>query len=114
MKKNLLFIFLLFFAFAVNGQLAQKPAELASFHSSKSSIKVFPNPATEYFELNDRTFSVANIQIFNIAGKKMESFSHSNGNKYYLDGYPKGMYFIQMIGNDGKIIRTTRLNVRKP
>lgn len=114
MKKNLLFIFLLFFAFAVNGQLAQNTTDAPTFRSNKTSIKVFPNPATEYFELNDRTFSVSNIQIFNIAGKKMETHNHENGKKYYLDGYPKGMYFIQMIGYDGKIIRTTRLNVRKP
>lgn len=114
MKKIILFTFLFFVAFGASAQLAHNTSEVTSFRSYKQSLKVFPNPATEYFQLNDRSESVARINIYNIVGKKMKSFEVTDGKKYYLDRIPKGMYLVQMMGFDNKIITTQRLNVKKP
>ena len=114
MKRIILLTFLFFMSFAAYSQLAQNTSDSPSFRTDKSSIKVFPNPATEYFELTDRTYTVSQINIYNIVGKKMKTFEVEQNKKYYLDQFPKGMYLVQMVSYDNSIVTTQRLNVRKP
>lgn len=114
MKKIILFTFLFFITFAASAQLADNASEVPSFRSYKQTLKVFPNPATEYFQLTDRKNSVEQINIYNIVGKKMRTFEVEEEKKYYLDRFPKGMYLVQLVGHNNKIISTQRLNVKKP
>lgn len=114
MKKILLFTFLLIFAFGASAQLADNSSEIPSFRSYKQALKVFPNPATEYFQLTDENDTVDMINIYNIVGKKMKTFEVEDDKKYYLDQFPKGMYLVQLIGHNNKIISTQRLNIKKP
>ena len=114
MKKIILFTFLLFISFAASAQLAQNASETPSFRLDKQAIKIFPNPATEYFQLTDRNESVAMINVYNIVGKKMETFYVTEGSEYRLDRFPKGMYLLQLLDANNKIIATQRLNVKKP
>ena len=114
MKKILLFTFLFFITFAASAQLAYNSGEAPSFRLHKPTFKVFPNPATEYFQLEDKSESVAQINIYNIVGKKMTTFEVIDEKKYYVTDFPKGMYLVQLLGEDNKIIATQRLNVRKP
>lgn len=114
MKKIILFTFLFIFAFGASAQLADNASEVPSFRSYKQTLKVFPNPATEYFQLTDRDNSVDQINIYNIVGKKMKTFEFEDDKKYYLDQFPKGMYLLQLVGHDNKIISTQRLNIKKP
>jgi len=114
MKKIILFTFLIFISFAASAQLAQNVSESPSFRLDKQTIKVFPNPATQYFQLNDQSQSVAIINIYNIVGKKMETFYVTEGSEYRLDRFPKGMYLLQLLDANNKIIATQRLNVKKP
>jgi len=114
MKKNiLLFVFLFFVSFAASAQLADNGSE-TSFQYSRQSLKVFPNPATEYFQLTDKNQSVAQINIYSIVGKKVKTFQAVDGKKYNLNSFPKGLYLVQLIGHNNKTISTQRLNVRKP
>jgi len=114
MKKIILFTFLFFIAFGASAQLADNASELNSFRIYKQALKVFPNPATEYFQLTDKKDAVDQINIYNIVGKKMKTFDVENDKKYYLDQFPKGMYLIQLVGHNNKIISTQRLNIKKP
>lgn len=115
MKKILLFTFLFFtVSFAASAQLAQRNTAPSSFRYHKKMLKVFPNPATEYIQLEDASQSVATIVIYNIVGKKIKTFQVEDGKKYYLDRFAKGMYLVQLVGSDNKTISTQRLNVRKP
>ena len=114
MKKIILFTFTLIFAFGAFAQLADNASEVPSFRSYKQALKVFPNPATEYFQLSDENDSVNQINIYNIVGKKMKTFEVEDDKKYYLDQFPKGMYLVQLVGHNNKIISTQRLNVKKP
>ena len=114
MKKIILFTFLLFIAFGATAQLADNSSETPSFRSYKQTLKVFPNPATECFQLTDKNDSVDQINIYNIVGKKMKTFEVEDDKKYYLNQFPKGMYLVQLVGHNNKVISTQRLNVKKP
>ncbi len=114
MKKIILLTFLFFISFAASAQLAQNTSEAPSFRFHKPTFKVYPNPAVEYFQLKDESESVSQINIYNIVGKKVKSFEVDNEKKYYVDRFPKGMYLVQLLGHDNKIIATQRLNVKRP
>jgi len=114
MKKIILFTFLFFISFAASAQLAQNNSEAPSFRFHKPTFKVYPNPATEFFQLTDETELVNQINVYNIVGKKVKSFEAESEKKYYLDRFPKGMYLVQLLGHDNKIIATQRLNVKRP
>ena len=110
MKKNLLFILLALFltsaAFA-QSNTEEPVAKLAS----KKSISVFPNPAINFIGLSNSD-DVNQLIVFNVVGRKMKSFMVSDGEKYNIAELPKGMYLIQILGHDKKIITTQRLSKR--
>jgi len=112
MKKILLFTFFTLFTLAASAQIAQNTSN--DFRSSRQSIKVFPNPAMDYIQLQDKDEQVENIFIYNIVGKKMASFQGvEEDKKYHLD-IPVGMYLVQLVDDYGKIISTKRLSIRRP
>ncbi len=81
-----------------------------------NKIRIFPNPANEEFRLdiangfdNDELL----IRITDIAGKVIvnESLTTSSNQNISTKNWPKGLYFVCLIGKD-KIIETTRLIVQ--
>ena len=114
MKKIILYTFLFFISFAASAQSAQSTSEVPSFRFHKPSFKVFPNPATEYFQLKDESETVSRINVYNIVGKKIKTFEVDVEKKYYVDRLPKGMYLVQLLGQNNKIIATQRLNIKRP
>ncbi|MDB4768660.1 T9SS type A sorting domain-containing protein [Saprospiraceae bacterium] len=115
MKKIVLFTLLFFISFVASAQLADNSSsETSSFRSFKRALRVFPNPATEYFQLADKNDLVDQINIYNIVGKKMKTFKVVDDKKYYLNQFPKGMYLVQLVSSKNKVISTQRLNVKKP
>ncbi len=113
MKKNLLFILLSFFlatvTFAQN-QNQEKDNRVAQL-TPKKNISVFPNPALNFIALSD-TEDVKQIIVFNVVGRKMKSFMVTEGEKYNVAELPRGMYLIQILDFDNKIITTQRLSKR--
>ncbi len=110
MKKNLLFILLsLFLTTATFAQ--DNTDEPVAQLTSKKNISVFPNPAIDYIGLSDSD-DVRQLIVFNVVGRKMKSFMVSEGEKYNIAELPKGMYLIQILDHDYKIITTQRLSKR--
>lgn len=123
MKQNLLFLF--FFVFLIQVVSAQVsvgenhcddcPAELSGLatldQGDPASIKIFPNPATNYIELTNGKF-VEQILIYNVVGKKMKTFVVKDDEKYNVAQLPSGMYLVQLVGHNSKIIKTQRLSKR--
>jgi hypothetical protein len=115
MKKNLLFLLLSFFlttaAFARNNTTEQDDDKPVAQLISKKNISVFPNPAIDFIGLSDSE-DVKQLIVFNVVGRKMKSFMVSEGEKYNISELPKGMYLIQILDFNNKIITTQRLSKR--
>ena len=74
-------------------------------------ISVFPNPTSDYFAISDSE-NISQLLVFNLVGKEMRKFEVTEGEKYDIGDLPNGMYLIQFIGKDRKIINTQRIRKR--
>lgn len=75
------------------------------------TIKIFPNPATDYIELSD-TDKVSQIVIYNLTGREMKRFDAFSGEKYYVGDLPKGLYLVQLTDSKNQTIITQRVSKR--
>lgn len=117
MKKFLLLFFILFtFGFA-NAQLALKddcsncPSKKVTY--SKVDIKIYPNPATDYIEFQNKNGQVHRLVIYNLVGRPMRKLVANTGKNWYnISELSKGMYLIQLLNKSGGVITTKRINKR--
>ena len=72
------------------------------------NIAAFPNPTTGAFTLTDNPF-VKGIAVFDMLGQKVCHYPHSNGAIHDLGKEPNGMYFINLLGEDGEMLKTIRM-----
>ncbi len=77
----------------------------------KASLRVYPNPTTNYFTLTKNSF-VKKLYVSNILGKRVKSFQTSNNGKYDIADLPDGIYLVSMIGDDNRVIKTVRVSKR--
>lgn len=75
------------------------------------TIKIFPNPASDYIELTDNE-KVSRIVVFNLVGKEMKRFDAVNGQRYNISELPKGLYLVQLVDKTGQTIVTQRVSKR--
>ena len=82
----------------------------ASAQTGKNSpqISIFPNPATEYIRLSDED-AVRSLSISNMLGRKVRTFDVSKGEHYDIGDLPNGLYLIQIVGKNNKVLTTQRL-----
>ncbi len=100
MKKILLAsIFAMFSTFAT-AQTAQR-----------ADVSIYPNPASHYIEVNNFTV-VRQVNIINMTGRKMRVFDIYNDDRYDISDLPNGMYLVQIVGKNNRILTTQRLNKR--
>lgn len=73
-----------------------------------ASIKVYPNPAKEFFTIKLQNINDAKVEIYNILGKVVYKNATKNGviNVNSNDNLPTGVYLIKAIGDDNKVYRT--------
>jgi len=87
------------------------PANISN-NSSVNSLKIFPNPAIKYFDINinSNKSTVLKIVISNILGQEVKSelFNINNGNNEYrinIETLRAGIYFINFELENEKITR---------
>jgi hypothetical protein len=98
--------FLLAFAFVLSS------VALGAQSSSRPDLSVFPNPATDYISVEDHTDMVGEISVISMAGRKVKVFTFNKGEQYYVSDLPKGMYLVQLIDKNKRIIITEKLEKR--
>ena len=103
MKQTLLLLFFLFSAKIVFSQSAFKGME-------RPDLAIFPNPAVDFIAVNDEDAVVNQIVIFNLVGKRVRSFDAAPNERFPVGDLPKGMYLVQLLDHDNKIINTQKVN----
>lgn len=108
MKQTLLLFFLsCLLSFGMQAQSADSPI-LASTTQLKKNIRIFPNPTSDFINLSDSD-GVANIKILNLIGREVKNFVVTPDRDYSVEDLDNGMYFIQLISTENKVITTKRL-----
>lgn len=98
------FVLLLFFVLAGLALKAQ--------NSSRPELAVFPNPATEYFSVNDNNDQVSQVLVFNLVGKQVKTFDFVKGDRYSILDLPKGFYLVQLLDRNRKVLTTQKVDKR--
>ena len=88
--------------------MAQSQANTSS-PTLEKAIKIYPNPAVNFIGLN-KVSGVGSIIIYNLVGRKMKKFVALKDEKYDVTDLPRGMYLVQLLGDDGKVVTTQRMS----
>jgi hypothetical protein len=100
-KKLLLFVFVL-------AGMAVKAQSIA-----RADLSVYPNPAAEYFSVQDKHDAVGEIAIVSIVGRRVKEFEYTKGDQQYnISDLPKGMYLVQLIDKNKRVLTTQKLEKR--
>lgn len=70
----------------------QLPSQINEVNS-KSNIKIFPNPAADYFTVNANQ-PLTKIMLYNSTGKLIKTYSSVTN--YDIKGMPSGIYFLKI------------------
>lgn len=110
MKQTLLLILFSFFlTVGLSAQSLHRTAPLANnTQQPTKKIKIFPNPTTDYIGLSSDT-GVGTIRILNLIGKEIRQFKVIKDLRYNVSDLENGMYLIQLINHENKVITTRRL-----
>jgi hypothetical protein len=98
MKKNVLILLFGILAFTASAQTDRRSPQ----------ISVYPNPATDYIKLSDDD-AIRSVSISNMLGRKVRSFEVVKGDHYEIADLPNGLYLIQIVGKNNKVLATQRL-----
>ena len=71
-------------------------------------IKLFPNPATDYFTLTS-IGNVRDVIIHNIIGTPLKQYIAEEGAHYSISDLPSGVYMVQLVDTDGNNVGSKRV-----
>ena len=108
MKQTLLLIIISFFLAAGLSAQSAYLATASVTEQPTKKIKIFPNPTADFIGLSSDE-GVGTIRILNLIGKEICQFKVIEGQRYSVADLENGMYLIQLISNENKIITTRRL-----
>ena len=103
--KQLLLAFLFFSLGGIALQAQQSGAH-------KPEWSVYPNPVIEQFTVQDNSDVVNNVSVFNLIGKKVKTFEHSRGAFHYVGDLPKGVYLVQLVDKNNRVLLTQKMDKR--
>lgn len=73
------------------------------------SVKLFPNPASKFVEIEIPSIESGVIEFFNSAGLKFESRKIKNNKSISVENLPSGIYHIRFLSPKGEPIGKSRL-----
>ncbi len=104
--KQVILVF--FFAFTSLALFGQSSADVGT----AVKISIYPNPATNFISIN-KDENVRDIAVFNLVGRKLKTFQNVEKDEHYdVSDLPVGMYLVQVIDNNKKILTTQRISKR--
>jgi CBS domain containing-hemolysin-like protein len=85
-------------------------AESTKDFENNNIVSIYPNPASNYINLNINDAKVSNINVLNIIGKKIDINANTpNPINVPLDNIAKGIYLLQFTDNNGKLMGVRRV-----
>ncbi len=72
-------------------------------------IKVFPNPASDYFQINNGV-NVKRVVVYNMFGKEIKSFFHYTNAQHEISDLKAGLYMVKMLDDRNKIVKSIKLH----
>ena len=93
MKK--FYLLFLFIPFAFSTAFAQHRAD---------SLKLYPNPVTTFFSVEDTGKTVRKIEIYSIIGRK-ERELNTGFQKIDVSDLPKGIYMVKIYTDDAYVVK---------
>ena len=111
MKKIVQIFLFILLMLPVSAQLRAVNNRFPVGGGDNPTIKIFPNPASDYIELtqNDK---VSKVVVFNLVGKEMRRFDAGDGQRHNISDLPKGLYLVQLLDKAGQTIVTQRVSKR--
>lgn len=74
----------------------------------KETVKLYPNPVTDYFMLENAT-AVAAIRVYTLDGRQVSYFQATPEQRYTLTGLPAGAYILALENKEGRVLQSTPL-----
>ena len=81
----------------------------STVEEATASISLFPNPSNDYFSVKNDD-KVAKITLLNLWGSEVWTKTHQANASYDIRDLYKGIYLVQLIDANGRLIKTMRLN----
>lgn len=75
----------------------------------QAEMKVFPNPATDYFQISQIP-NAKRVVIRNI-GSSLKTFPYSSNMQYDVTDLPAGMHSVVILDEKGKIMKVFQLQI---
>ena len=70
-----------------------------------NNVKIYPNPASNWLYISDKDNTIKKVMIKDIAGKNILQINDfKNKRQIDISALEKGIYFIEMISNDNKLL----------
>ncbi|MDZ7876024.1 MAG: T9SS type A sorting domain-containing protein [Saprospiraceae bacterium] len=100
---------------AVTGRylLASTTANKEVNNRNNTGVKVYPNPAADFFSIQDDYDVVERVVVYNMIGRVVKNYTTNTNNKYNLNDLTEGLYIIRLLNSRGGTVKTIRLNKAK-
>lgn len=73
------------------------------------SLRLAPNPATSFFTIQGAEDRIETIQVVNLVGVPVRTFTSADKGQYSVSGLTPGIYLVQAKDRQGHILKTVRL-----
>ena len=73
-------------------------------------IKIYPNPATDFFTL-EANIPIGKVEIFNIVAEKIKTI-YSTDQEYNVAELPRGTYLVRIYNLQNQTLKTLRIRKR--
>jgi len=72
-------------------------------------VKVYPNPANDFFTLTDVPSDLEVVTIYNILGNQVKTFKAAQNANYDISELTKGLYLVNLTNQRGENLNTIKL-----
>jgi hypothetical protein len=85
---------------------------VSEIEKAASTVKVYPNPATDVINFSINYNKVSKVAIMDITGRLIETVDFNlNNARVDVSNYNSGVYFYQITNNNGEVVKSGKITV---